>query len=407
MNIKKNRTWGLTLITCFVFFSCQQKPASRPGPVPVNLITVQSKPVLYYDNFPATTEALSQVDIRPQVQGYVTGIFFTEGSHVKEGQKLYEIDERLYQAAYDQAKANLKVAQGNKTQAQQDADRYRYLIAHNAVAKQVADHAFIALENANNEVLAAEQAVKTAATNLTFSVIKAPFDGTIGFSLVKLGNMVSIGTTIMNTISTDNPMAVDFLINEAQLGHYQDLYQNKQHHIDSLFTVVLPNHKIYQQTGHITVVDRAVDPQTGTIRVRLVFPNPSLELRAGMSCVVRVHNQEMAPQMVVPGKSIVEQMGEYFVYIARDTIMSDSANKKEKTDTAQSPKLRAFEVRVQPGATIGADIIIQSGINDGDRIVVDGIQALHDGSEITASTKPAPGSNRQGADRKTASKSTN
>jgi membrane fusion protein (multidrug efflux system) len=325
---------------------------------------------------------------------------------VKQGQKLYEIDERLYKAAYDQAQANLKVAQGNKTQAQQDADRYRYLIAHNAVAKQVADHAFIALDNANNEVLAAEQAVKTAATNLTFSIIKAPFDGTIGFSQVKLGNMVTVGTTIMNTISTDNPMAVDFLINEAQLSHYQDLYQNKQHRIDSLFTVVLPTHKIYPQTGHISVVDRAVDPQTGTIRVRLVFPNPALELRAGMSCVVRVHNQETAPQMVIPGKSIIEQMGEYFVYVARDTIMADSAGKKGKQDTAQTPKLRAFEVRVQTGAALGPDIIIQSGINDGDRVVVDGIQALHDGSEITTSAKPGPGSNGPGTDRKTASKNT-
>ena len=397
----------LIWITGLVFFSCTQKPTPKPGPTPVNLITVKSKAVKYFDNFPATTQALSQVDIRPQVQGYVTGIFFIEGTHVKKGQKLYEIDERLYKAAYDQAQANLKVAQGNKMQAQQDADRYKYLIAHNAVAKQTADHAFIALDNANNEVLAAEQAVKSAATNLTFSIINSPFDGTIGFSQVKLGNMVTVGNTIMNTISTDNPMAVDFLINEAQLAHYQDLQRDKQHRIDSLFTIVLPNQKIYTYTGEISVVDRAVDPQTGTVRVRLVFPNPKLELRAGMSCIVKVRNQETTPQMVIPGRAIVEQMGEYFVFIAKDTVIADSANTKEKNDSAQGPKLRAYQVRVQPGAMIGSDIIIQSGINDGDRVVVDGIQALHEGSEITAAPKPGPGTNPPAGDKKSISKNNN
>jgi len=378
--------FGITNLLCMALLSCKQKPAPRQGPVPVNVISVQTRPVLYYDNFPATTQALSQVDIRPQVQGYVTAIYFTEGTHVQKGQKLYEIDERLYKAAYDQAQANLKVAQGNKTQAQQDADRYQYLLSHNAVAKQVADHAFIALQNANNEVQAGEQAVKTAATNLTFSIIRAPFDGTIGFSQVKLGNMVSVGTTILNTVSTDNPMAVDFVINEAQLGHYQELQGHVQHKIDSLFTVVLPNHKIYTYTGQITVVDRAVDPQTGTIRVRLVFSNPHYELRPGMSCVVRVHNQETSPQIVIPGKAIVEQMGEYFVFLAKDTILADSAGKKSNSDSAATAKLRAFQVRVQTGQSIGAGIIIQSGLEAGDKVIVDGVQALHDGSEITTAS---------------------
>src|SRR3974390_464231 len=108
-------------------FSCTQKPPAPNPPTPVNLLSIKSKSVLYYDKYPATTVALSQVDIRPEVQGYITGIFFTEGTHVKKGQILYEIDKRLYQAAYDQAAANLKVAQSNQLQAKQDADRYTYL----------------------------------------------------------------------------------------------------------------------------------------------------------------------------------------------------------------------------------------------------------------------------------------
>lgn len=382
----------LVFISSFALFSCQQKPPAPNPPTPVNLATVKREPVLYYDNYPATTQALSQVDLHAQVQGYVTGIYFTEGTHVRKGQKLYAIDERLYQAAYDQAAANLKVADGNQVQAQQDADRYQYLIQHNAVAKQTLDHAVIALQNAKNEVAAAQQALKTAATNLTYSIITAPFDGTIGFSQVKLGNLLTPGTTVLNTISTDNPMAVDFLINEAQLTFYEGLQKQKQHSVDSLFTIELPNHTVYSQLGKISVIDRAVDPQTGTIRVRLVFSNPAQDLRAGMSCVVRVHNLESSPQIVIPARAIVEQMGEYFVYIAKDTVIHPAADSARTTDPpgAKGPHLVAIQVKVETGQTIGSNILIKSGLTSGDRIVVDGVQALHDGSPITTANKPGP-----------------
>lgn len=386
---------SLVLIGSMAAVSCQQKKTPPPQPTPVNVVTVDSKSVLYYDKYPGTTVALSQVDIRPQVQGYITGIYFTEGTHVSKGQKLYAIDERLYRAAVDQAAANVKVAQGNEVQAQQDADRYTYLNTHNAVAKQVLDHAVIALQNAKNEVKAAEQTLKTANTNLTYAFITAPFDGTIGFSQVKLGNMVSVGTTVLNTISTDNPMAVDFLISEAELAHYQDLQRNKQAHLDSLFTIVTPNQKVYNQTGKIVVIDRAVDPQTGTIRVRLAFPNPKQDLRAGMSCVVKVHNQETTPQIVIPGKAVVEQMGEFFVFLAKDSIIhtaADSAGKKEGDTAAhQGPRLVAVEVKIEPGQTLGSNIIVKSGLSDGDKVIVDGVQALHDGSPITLGGPGAKG----------------
>jgi len=365
----------LVLIPSLAIFSCQQKPpATTNPPTPVNLATVRSQPVLYYDDFPATTQALSQVDLHAQVTGYVTAILFTEGTHVHKGQKLYEIDERLFKAAYDQAAANVKVAEGNQQQAQQDADRYQYLIQHNAVAKQTLDHAVIALQNAKNETAAAQQALTTAATNLTYSIITAPFDGTIGFSQVKLGNLVTASTTVLNTVSTDNPMAVDFLINESQLNHYEQLQRPKQHEPDSLFTIILPDHSIYPHTGKISVIDRAVDPQTGTIRVRLEFSNPRLDLRAGMSCVVRVHNLEQTPQIVIPARAVVEQMGEYFVYIAK----KDSA-------------LKAEQVKVETGQTVGSNIIIKGGLHDSDRLVVDGVQALHDGSPITTANSVGPG----------------
>jgi membrane fusion protein (multidrug efflux system) len=373
-------------IGCLFFVSCKQKQPPVNPPVPVNIFTVKAKKVLYYDKYPATITALSQVDLRPQVQGYITGIFFTEGTHVNKGQELYEIDRRLFQEGYDQAKANLEVAQGNLKQAQQDADRYTYLNTYDAVATQTLDHAAIALQNAKNTVTAAEQTLKMAATNLAYSIITAPFDGTIGFSQVKLGNLVTIGQTVLNTVSTDDPMGVDFLISEKQLAHFDELKNEKQQNIDSLFTIVLPNDSIYPYLGKISVIDRAVDPQTGTIRVRAIFPNPGYTLRPGTSCVLRVHNQESGPRLVVPGKAVVELMGEYFVYLVKDTLAPDP-NDSTKTHPVQI----ALQKKVQLGQTIEPDVIIKKGINADDRIVVDGVQSLHTGSLISISKKQASG----------------
>jgi multidrug efflux pump subunit AcrA (membrane-fusion protein) len=148
-------------ISCLAIVACKKKQPPQNTEVPVNLLTVKAKHVYFYDKYPATMVALNQVNLLPQVQGAVTGIFFKEGSHVEKGQKLYEIDKRIYQDAYDAAVANMKVAQGTLVQSQQDADRYAYLNKYNAVAKQLYDHAVITLENSQNTVKSSAQAVKT------------------------------------------------------------------------------------------------------------------------------------------------------------------------------------------------------------------------------------------------------
>lgn len=375
-------------ISCLILTACKKKQPPVNPEVPVNLLRIKAQSVLYYDKYPSTTNALSQVSLLPQVTGAVTGIFFKEGSHVQKGQKLYEIDQRLYQDAYDAAVANLKVAQGTLTQSQQDADRYEYLNKYNAVATQLYDHAVITLKNSESSVKSSEQAVKSAKTNLNYAIITAPFSGTIGLSQVKLGNVVNIGSTVLNTISTDDPMAVDFVINEKQLPHFEQMQANKGKTIDSLFTIMLPDNTLYPYNGKISVIDRAVDSQTGSITVRLVFPNPKFFLRPGMSCVVRVHNQDVGPQLLVPSKAVVEQMGEYFVFVAKDSVINPT---KSTADTATKPKLLAIQKKVQVGQTIGANVILKGGVNAGDKIVTDGVQSLHDGSRITTANKVGPG----------------
>ncbi len=252
-----------------------------------------------------------------------------------------------------------------------------------------------------------QQSVNSAKTNLSYSVITAPFDGTIGFSLVKMGNVVTVGSTVLNTISTNNPMAVDFVVNEKQLPHFERIMNGQETMPDSLFTILMPDNSLYPYLGKMSVIDRAVDPQTGSIRIRTVFENPKHALKAGMSCVLRVHNQDTQPQLVVPAKAVVEQMGEYFVYVAKDTIIHNSEEKpgaktdsdsgsKNKSDTSNAPRLVAVEKKVQTGQTIGANIVIKSGIEEGDKIVVDGVQTLHSGSSITTANKVAPAAGKGG-----------
>jgi RND family efflux transporter MFP subunit len=389
---------NIALIGCVMLGACQKKQPPPNPEVPVNLITLKAKRVLYYDKYPATVRALQQVNLLPQVSGAITGMFFTEGARVQKGQKLYEIDERLYTAAYDQAVANLRVSQGNQVQAQQDADRYEYLNKYNAVAKQTYDHAVITLENAKNTVRASEQAVKTAKTNLAYSNVYAPFTGTIGISQVRLGEVVNPGVTSLDTISTDNPIAVDFIVNEKNLPNFEKIQHGKSP-VDSLFTLLMPDNTLYSGLGRISVIDRAVDPQTGSIRIRLEFDNPEFLLRAGMSCVVRVHNQDVQPQLVVPNKAVVEQMGEYFVFVAKDSVIkvsADSLKKNPKADASGRPKLFATQKKVQVGQTIGPNIIIKNGVSAGDKIITDGVQSLHDGVRITTANKVGPGGGRGG-----------
>ncbi len=370
-----------------ILFSCGEtkKVAPNPAgmPVPVNVYEAHAGKAVYFEKFPGTVTALMQVDIHPVVEGYVTGIYFKEGDHVTKGQKLYSIDDSKYQASYNSAQVNVKVAASNMEQAKKDADRYIYLNEHDAVAKQILDHAMTTLQNAKDQLTAAKQDLAKTQTDLGYATIKAPFDGTIGISQVKVGNTVSVGQTVLNTISSDNPMAVDFVVNEKQIPRFLKLKQNPPADADSVFTLLLPDNTLYPGVGQISFIDRGVNPLTGTITVRLVFQNTSSLLRAGMSSIVRVRNSDTAAQMLVPSKAIVEQMGEYFMYVAKDTVIEAAEGAGKNKDTQpQGASLRALQRKVTLGQTIADQVIVLSGISEGDKVIVDGVQKLHSGSLI-------------------------
>ncbi len=364
----------LTAVSC----KNKQSTGASPRPVAVNAYTVHNENVVYYDTYPGTVTALKEVDLHSEVNGYVTGIFFEEGSHVTKGQKLYEIDRSIYRANYDQAKASVDIAQANLDKAQRDYDRYKNLSEQDAIAQQTLDDANTALQNAKLQLVSAKANLLKANTDLNYSVISAPFSGTIGISNVKQGTYINTGQTVLNTISTDNPMAVDIQVDEKNLGRFLALEKNKPAKNDSTFRIVLPDNSLYPNDGKIEAIDRAIDPQTGTIKVRLVYPNLSGNLRAGMSCIVKVLNNVSGNRMVIPYKSVQEQMSEYYVYVIDNQ--------------------KVHQTKVDLGQVVGANVVVNNGLKDGQQIVVDGIQNLREGTPVqtgnpTATTQGASAQN--------------
>lgn len=358
----------LTQATMYIGFamwilSCSHHdPPMNPAnmPVSVNVIKVNKEQLIYYDSYPANVVALKEVELRCEVGGDITGMYFEEGMQVRHGQKLYEIDRSRYQASYQQAKANLDIAQSNVERTQRDADRYVELSKQDAIAKQRLDNALTDLQNAKSQVLSAKADIVKAETELNYSVIEAPFDGTIGISRVRMGALVTPDQTLLNVVSSDDPMGVDFVISEQELERFEKLNQKMLTKQDSTFRIVLPDNSLYPVNGKISIIDRAVDPQTGTIKIRLSFANPKKTLKPGMSCNVNILNENSGSQVVIPYRAVVEQMSEYFVY---------------KPDS-----MKAKQIKISLGAKVGANIIVRKGLNPGDSIVIDGIQRLHDGS---------------------------
>jgi len=349
----------------FLLAACSEKKTVAPPPPPPS-VTVQEVLVsdaVYYDEYPATVTALNQVELRPQVSGFITGVHFADGARVRKGQLLYSVDEQLYAANYQQAVANLQVQEANLNKAQKDANRYHELDKNDAVAKQLVDNADAAVEVSRRQAAAARANIQAVQTSVRYTKVYAPFDGVIGISSVKTGAAVTAGQTLLNTVSTDGDLAVDINIDQKNIFRFSTLLNEKASQADSTFTLAFAG-DVYPYPGKIILIDRAVNPQTGTIKARLSFPNKTNLLRAGMNGTLRVKNSSATQAVVIPYKAVVEQLGEYFVYVPGDS------NKVSQR-------------KVVLGKTIGTAVIVKEGVKHGDVIVTEGVQNLREGVKVT------------------------
>ncbi len=345
--------------------SDKEKAQQAPPPTPVTVTEVQSTDAVYYDQYPANISALDQINITSQVTGYVTAIHFKDGQKVVKGQLLYSIDQEIYRANLQQAQANLNVQEANLDKASKDAGRYHELDKHDAIAKQQVDYADAALEVSKKQVAAAKANVSSVQSNVKFSSILSPLTGTIGISQVKQGTVVNAGQTVLNTVSTDNPIAVDFTVDQKEIYRFIKMKEAGTDPKDSVFTIAFGD-EVYPYSGKISLIDRAVDPQTGTLKTRLVFPNDKGMLKPGMNTSVRVKNTASKQSTIIPYAAVTEQLGEFFVYVVGDSS-------------------KVTQRKVQLGTPIGTNVIIKDGLSAGEKIVVKGVQNLHEGSVVQAS----------------------
>jgi RND family efflux transporter MFP subunit len=351
-------------------FSCSHPaPPPPPPPTAVNVYNVKKGSAQYYNSYPATITSVNEVEVRPQVAGYITGVFFKEGQHVEKGQKLYSIDQQQYRGAYEAAVAQLHVNEANLAKLQQDADRYDELGKQDAIAQQTVQHAQADLEAGKKQVEAAKANVSAVEVNLRYSTITAPLSGTIGISQVKIGASVSPGSTLLNTISSDNPIAADVALDENLIPFIERESKNNKLIADSIFTLTLSDLSRYPYPGTIYIIDRAVDPQTATIKVRLLFNNPANFLRTGMSANLKVLNNSGAETILIPYRAVVEQMAEYFVFV----VNADTVTQK----------------KIFLGQQIRDMVVVKSGLEENETIVLDGVQKLKNGGKVKVASPEA------------------
>jgi membrane fusion protein, multidrug efflux system len=365
----KSTTFSIILFAMAFLISCGGKDQKQMGFPPVNVSThqVSTADAAYYEEYPAVVRALQEVELRAQVNGYITGIHFQEGQQVKKGQKLYTIDQQQSEASYQQALANLAVQEANLERAKRDVERYRELDKNDAIAKQQVDYAEATYSAAQKQVEAAKAAVRGVQTSVRYTSITAPFNGTIGISQVRLGSSVSPGQTLLNTISSDDPMAADIVVDQSEIYRFSELLATRSaNEKDSTFRLSFKGED-YPYPGAISIIDRAVDPTTGTIKMRFSFANPKRILRAGMSGTLKVLTKSQGT-IVIPAKAVNEQLGEYYVYLA------DSA--------------KATQRKVLLGKQVGRNIIIREGLTTGDVIITEGLQNLREGSPINVASSP-------------------
>jgi len=328
---------------------------------PVAMATVTKEIVSGLITYPATVVPLQETEIRAEVTGYVTGIFVADGAVVSKGQRLYEIDRTRYQAAVDQAKASLEIAKANLDRVQKDLQRYQTLADKDAIAKQTLDYAVTDVNNQKAQVQAAEAALTTARTNLQRSVITAPFSGAIGISQVRNGALVNAGTTLLNTISSTNPIAVEFQVNEKDIATFAKLESSGA---STQIFATLPDGSRYESAGRIVTIDRAVDSQTGTLKVRASFSNPTNALRAGMNTTLNLQTTSVAEEVVIPYKAVFEQLGVFNVYTVNDSSQVDIK-------------------QITLGNKVDDKVVIKSGLSGGEKIVVEGVASIRPGAKVT------------------------
>ncbi|MDV5824822.1 efflux RND transporter periplasmic adaptor subunit [Sphingobium naphthae] len=350
--------------------ACSQEKAPKQGPVEVGVVTLSAQNVTVASELPGRTVSTSMSEVRPQVSGIIQKRLFTEGSMVRAGQPLYQIDQRLYRASRDEALATLASAQATAAAAQAKAQRYRSLGDTEAVSAQDRDDVIATARQAQAAVQQARASLQTSNVNLEFTLVRAPISGRIGRTLFTPGALVTASQTDpLTTIQQLDPIYVDVTQSSAQLlALRRSLASGKTLPASATIRLKLEDGSDYPLEGRIEFAEPIVDPDSGTVTLRARFPNPDGLLLPGM--FVRV----VAPQSVVPNAILAPQQG-----IARDPKGNATALVVTRANKVEQRTVTAAQA-------IGDKWLITAGLKAGDRLIVEGTDKV----QPDATIKPVP-----------------
>jgi RND family efflux transporter MFP subunit len=382
---RRPRFWQLIAsVILLSSLGCGKSEQPQARPPEVEVVQVEQKDVPIWNEWVGTLEGLVNAQIKPQVTGYLLRQTFKEGSFVRKGELLFEIDPRTFQAALDQAKAQranaegqLAQAEANQVKAQLDVNRDTPLAKEQAVTQQDLDNAIQAnvaaqaqVRAAKAQIDAAKAQVDAAQLNLGFTRIASQIDGIAGIAQAQIGDLVG-PTSLLTTVSTLDPIKVYFPVSEKGYLNYikenPDAAKRAEQEKQLGLEMILADGSRYPHEGSFSFADRQVDVKTGTLRLQGLFPNPGNILRPGQFARVRAITTTKKGALLVPQRAVTELQGGYQVAVV------DKDNKVT---------IRPVKV----GERVGSFWIIQEGLKPGERVVAEGIQRVRAG--ITVNPKP-------------------
>jgi membrane fusion protein, multidrug efflux system len=345
----------------------EQTPAAAPPPPAVAVVEVARQPVTPSVSFTGRVVAVDKVDLRARVTGFLEQRVFNEGQDVQKGDLLFVIEQAPFEAEVARAEAEVARAQASLAEAQATLARVQEAVRSGAVSKQELDQATAAAEMAQAEVLAAQAELETAQLNLSYTEIQAPIAGRIGRSAYTVGNLVGPDSDVLATIVSQDPIYVTFPVSTRVLT---DARRRAAKAGAFVVRVQLPDGMTYQHPGAINFADIQVNEGTDTIAVRAEFANPERLLVDGQYVTVFVETAAPQEAIVITQSALqVDQAGQYVLTV------SDASKVEQR--------------RVETGQALDGRVVIASGLNVGERVIVEGLQKVRPGQAVQATVVPA------------------
>jgi membrane fusion protein, multidrug efflux system len=372
---------ALVLAILAALAACSEAPQKRAAPPPpqVTVATPIKRSVVDQDEYVGRFVAVDSVEIRARVSGYLDRIHFTDGQMVKQGDLLFTIDRRPFQTTLDQAKGNLQQAQANLAFTEADLARGAQLVKERTITEQTFDQRTQAKRVAEATVAAQTAAVKQATLDLEFTELRAPVAGRIGDRRVSPGNLVTGNTTgttsLLATIVSLDPIRFEFAFDEASYLRYERLAKGGRdmtsRDSSSLVALKLLDEQDFVHQGRMDFVDNVIDRSSGTIRGRAVFSNPDGVFTPGMFARVRVPGSPSYTALMVPDGAIgTEQTRKFVLAVGADDVV----------------KMKYVTL----GQVFNGQRVIKSGLQEDDRVVVNGLMRARSGQKVSPQTEPPP-----------------